>query len=60
MPGLWDAHVHFAYIEEMAPSMFDLFLAYGMYLASGIRGVKSISRVPGKRNHFKTLPPAHA
>ena len=30
MPGLWDAHVHFAYIEEMAPSMFDLFLAYGI------------------------------
>jgi len=22
IPGLWDAHVHFAYIEEMAPSMF--------------------------------------
>lgn len=30
IPGLWDAHVHFAYIEEMAPSMFDLFLAYGI------------------------------
>lgn len=30
MPGLWDAHVHFAYIEEMAPSMFDLFLAFGI------------------------------
>ncbi|NQW28005.1 MAG: amidohydrolase family protein [Flammeovirgaceae bacterium] len=30
IPGLWDAHVHFAYIEEMAPSMFDLFLAYGV------------------------------
>ena len=30
MPGLWDAHVHFAYIEEMAPNMFDLFLAYGI------------------------------
>ncbi|MEP5613049.1 MAG: amidohydrolase family protein [Cyclobacteriaceae bacterium] len=30
IPGLWDAHVHFAYIEELAPSMFDLFLAYGI------------------------------
>lgn len=30
VPGLWDAHVHFAYIEELAPSMFDLFLAYGI------------------------------
>lgn len=30
IPGLWDAHVHFAYIEELAPRMFDLFLAYGI------------------------------
>lgn len=30
IPGLWDAHVHFSYIEELAPSMFDLFLAYGI------------------------------
>ena len=30
IPGLWDAHVHFAYIEELAPSMFDLFLAFGI------------------------------
>ena len=30
MPGLWDAHVHFAYKEELAPSMFNLFLAYGI------------------------------
>ena len=30
IPGLWDAHVHFAFIEEMAPSMFDLFLGYGV------------------------------
>lgn len=30
IPGLWDAHVHFAYIEELAPSMFDLFLGYGI------------------------------
>lgn len=30
IPGLWDAHIHFAYIEELAPRMFDLFLAYGV------------------------------
>ncbi len=30
IPGLWDAHVHFSYIEALAPSMFDLFLAYGI------------------------------
>lgn len=30
MPGLWDAHIHFAYMEELAPSMFDLFLGYGV------------------------------
>ncbi len=30
IPGLWDAHVHFAYIEELAPKMFDLFMAYGV------------------------------
>lgn len=30
IPGLWDAHVHFAFIEDLAPSMFDLFLAYGI------------------------------
>lgn len=30
IPGLWDAHVHFAYLEEMAPSMFNLFLAHGV------------------------------
>lgn len=30
IPGLWDAHVHFAYMEELASSMFDLFLVYGV------------------------------
>jgi imidazolonepropionase-like amidohydrolase len=30
IPGLWDAHIHFAYIEALAPSMFDLFLLYGI------------------------------
>lgn len=30
IPGLWDAHVHFAYIEELAPRMFDMFLTHGI------------------------------
>ena len=30
IPGLWDAHIHFAFMEDLAPSMFDLFLAYGV------------------------------
>jgi len=30
IPGLWDAHVHFAYIEALAPTMFQQFLAYGI------------------------------
>ncbi len=30
IPGLWDTHVHFAYIEELAPIMSNLFLKYGI------------------------------
>ena len=30
IPGLWDAHVHYAYQEELAPYMSDLFLYYGI------------------------------
>ena len=30
IPGLWDAHVHFAFDESLAESMSDLFLAYGV------------------------------
>ena len=30
LPGLWDAHVHFAYMENLAPRMFDLFLLHGV------------------------------
>ncbi|MFT6827557.1 MAG: cytosine/adenosine deaminase-related metal-dependent hydrolase [Roseivirga sp.] len=30
IPGLWDAHVHFSYLEELAPSMLDLFLVNGI------------------------------
>ena len=45
IPGLWDAHVHFAYIEELAPSMFDLFLAYG---------ITSVRDTGGKVDFVKT------
>jgi imidazolonepropionase-like amidohydrolase len=34
IPGLWDTHVHFAFIKELAPNMLDLFLAYGI---TGVR-----------------------
>ena len=30
IPGLWDSHVHFAFDEELASSMFNLFMAYGI------------------------------
>lgn len=30
IPGLWDAHIHFSYLEELAPFMLDMFLAYGI------------------------------
>lgn len=30
IPGLWDAHVHFSFMEDLAPSMLDLFLVYGV------------------------------
>jgi len=30
IPGLWDSHVHFAYMDYLAPRMFDLFLVYGI------------------------------
>lgn len=30
IPGLWDAHIHFAYMEELAPRMLDLFLVHGV------------------------------
>ncbi len=30
IPGLWDAHVHLAFIKELTPAMFDLFLAHGI------------------------------
>ena len=30
IPGLWDAHVHFAYQTELADSMMDLFLLHGI------------------------------
>jgi len=30
LPGLWDAHVHFAYEKDIAPAMFKLFLVNGI------------------------------
>ena len=30
MPGLWDAHIHFAYETDLANAMPDLFLAHGV------------------------------
>ena len=30
IPGLWDSHVHFAFEEDLASSMFNLFIAYGI------------------------------
>ena len=30
IPGLWDAHMHFAFMEGLAPRMFDLYLGYGV------------------------------
>tara|TARA_B110000003_G_scaffold90289_2_gene92357 strand:+ start:2000 stop:3448 length:1449 start_codon:yes stop_codon:yes gene_type:complete len=30
IPGLWDSHVHFAFEEDLASSMFNLFMAYGI------------------------------
>ena len=34
IPGLWDSHIHFSYIEALAPRMFDMFLVYGI---TGVR-----------------------
>lgn len=45
IPGLWDAHVHFAFMEELAPIMFDLFLAYG---------ITSVRDTGGKIDFVKT------
>ncbi len=30
IPGLWDAHVHLTYDQDLTPSMFDLFLMHGI------------------------------
>ncbi|MGI9550092.1 MAG: amidohydrolase family protein [Aurantibacter sp.] len=38
MPGLWDTHVHFAFVEDLAPKMFDLFIAYGITSVRDIGG----------------------
>ena len=38
IPGLWDTHVHFAFVEDLAPSMFDMFIAYGVTSVRDIGG----------------------
>lgn len=38
IPGLWDTHVHFAYIEKLAPKMLDFFIAYGVTSVRDIGG----------------------
>jgi urease alpha subunit len=38
IPGLWDTHVHFAFIEDLTPRMFDLFIAYGITSVRDIGG----------------------
>ncbi len=30
IPGLWDTHVHLTYNKELTPTMFDLFMLYGI------------------------------
>ena len=30
IPGLWDSHIHFAFEEELANSMFNLFIGHGI------------------------------
>ncbi len=45
IPGLWDAHVHFAYMPELAPRMFDLFMLYGITSVRDTGGeIKFISK----------------
>ena len=30
IPGLWDSHIHFAFEEELASSMINLFIGHGI------------------------------
>lgn len=54
IPGLWDAHVHFAFIEELAPAMFDLFLAYGVTSVRDTGG--KLDFVKGWKNNAMDAP----
>jgi len=56
IPGLWDAHVHFAYIEELAPKMFDLFLAYGV---TSVRDTGGEFNFVNKWKHLSQKDPAN-
>lgn len=57
MPGLWDTHVHFAYVEELAPSMFDLFLGYGV---TSVRDTGGDMAVVKKWKEKAEAQPKHA
>lgn len=54
IPGLWDAHVHFAFMEEMAPRMFDLFLRYGITSVRDTGG--KIAFVNSWKNKAEEMP----
>lgn len=57
IPGLWDAHVHFAYIEKLAPKMFDLFLAYGI---TSVRDTGGKINFVSKWKYLSEKDPANA
>ncbi len=54
IPGLWDTHVHFAYLETLAPSMFDLFLRYGVTSVRDTGG--KVAFVKHWKDNAKTNP----
>ena len=52
IPGLWDFHVHFAFIEELAPSLFNLFLLEDSCHAPGGYFVDSEGQKQNGPSHF--------
>ena len=54
IPGLWDAHVHFDYNKQLAPTMFDLFLVYGITSVRDTGGIIDIVK------HWKDKSVANA
>jgi len=58
IPGLWDAHIHFSYMEEIAPIMFDLFLAYGITSVRDTGGrIEYVKQWQDKANANPTAAP---